>query len=248
MNKNLFIASITLLCISPLAAQSQSGHVEPYGFHDIHLGMAVSEFKVRHPSPDKKIWAGGTTPSGQTLCYDSDAQESKDPAKDFVKCFYGETYLSVGLRITTEFIDGKLAEIIVELPEDAGDCFDPSDPHEDPGMRPFRLAVCQPYTNLLQSLTGTLGQAMTITQAWNPNPLHPLLALRWENDVSVVEFQNHSCGPNGSPQGRRRDISELLEGQYCERSDIDSPRQSVMLYLDKNLGRTLVARLAQAPD
>jgi hypothetical protein len=144
---------------------------------------------------------------------------------------------NVRLQIFVVFVDGRLAEITMEMPEDSGNCFDPPNPGELPYQRDRRLAICRSYAHLLESLTNTLGQATTVAQGWNPNPIHPIFALRWENDTSIAEFQNHSCGPNGSDQGRSKEIAELLEGQYCEKDDTLSYRQSEILYLDKELHR-----------
>ncbi|HEV7237426.1 MAG TPA: hypothetical protein VGN15_14655, partial [Ktedonobacteraceae bacterium] len=88
--------------------------------------------------------------------------------------------------------------------------------------------------------TGTLGVATTVI-----SPDHQELhAQRWENDVSVAEFQNHVCGPwDGSNKGWSKAISEVLEGSYCGKGDTLSARYNAMFYLDKELSRTLAIRL-----
>ena len=64
MTALLFIASVVLLYISPLAAQSEKSQTEPYGFHDIQLGMSIAEFKAKHRAPKVEKY---TSPSASPL-------------------------------------------------------------------------------------------------------------------------------------------------------------------------------------
>jgi hypothetical protein len=60
MNRLLLSASIGLLYISPLAAQSQSSQAEAYDFNGDRLGMTLSEFKAKY----HKL-ANGMAPTGR---------------------------------------------------------------------------------------------------------------------------------------------------------------------------------------
>lgn len=250
MNKLLLSASIVLLNISPLAAQSQQSQTEPHGFHDIQLGMSIAEFKSEHPAPDPKKYGplGGADP-GQAGCSGSRVgQRKKDlenAARGIAWCSYGETYLNVRLQVQTAFVDGKLAVIEVEPPYDTPGCFAPPPP---PGKSTIAIPPppCQKdYLPLFLSLTGKLGTATRIVST-NEN-LRFFDIRRWESDSSVAEFQDHMCGPwDGTDVGWSKAILEILEGTYCKRGDTLSSRQPVMFYLEKELSRTLAARLEKS--
>jgi len=216
-------------------AQSESGQNGPNGFHDIHLGMSIAEFKTKHPAPKvEKYGPPGSPLPGQASCGGQTVGEQKkvleDAAKGIVRCGYSETYLNVHLRVSATFIDAKLAVIEVEPPSDTESCFEPSAPPD----------ACGQYLQFLQMLTGTLGQATRIV---SPNEnLKDFDVRRWEGDSSVAEFQDHMCGP-WETGGWSKMISEVLEGTYCGRGDDLSARQPVMFYLQKELSRTLAMRL-----
>ncbi|MGH9560911.1 MAG: hypothetical protein ACRD3S_05595, partial [Terracidiphilus sp.] len=58
-----------------------------------------------------------------------------------------------------------------------------------------------------------LGQAMPIVSV--RENYKNLRALRWENEISVAEFQEHVCGPWTATDADRalsKAISEVLEG------------------------------------
>jgi hypothetical protein len=75
-----------------------------------------------------------------------------------------------------------------------------------------------------------------------------------QNDSSVAEYQDRWCSPlgpmaKGPDNGWSKEIEELLEGSYCsDTDDADIARQPVILYLHKELGKTLMMRLAKATD
>jgi hypothetical protein len=57
------------------------------------------------------------------------------------------------------------------------------------------------------------------------------------------------CGPwDGTDKGWSKAISEVLERRYCAGGDSLSHRQNIMVYLSKELGRTLLARLDRVPN
>jgi hypothetical protein len=78
-------------------------------------------------------------------------------------------------------------------------------------------------------------------------------ALRWENDSSVAEYQDVWCFPQNKDKSGvdlSGGIVELLKGSYCSdvANDQDFPRQPVIVYLHKELGKTLMMRLAKTAD
>jgi hypothetical protein len=226
MNKYLLwivaiVPSLALPCIAPLAAQSQAG-----GLAHVHLRMSADEFFTQYPRYDR-----------QSAC--------QDTAKGIMECGVQEVYLSVGLIIRAEFIDQKLAEIIIGPPQYFGDCFAEPDPTQaQPAYQQERTErQCSElhYTQLLASLTNVWGSP-TVVQPGNQNKFHPFHALRWENDRSIAEFENPICGP----YPRDKAITELLASQYCQIGDPIDGSHSEIIFLDKDLGRMLAARLAGA--
>ena len=217
MTKLLFLTvASALLWIAPLAAQSQNTLIA-----HIHLRMSMDDFP-------------------KDAC--------QNLAKGIARCLARDAYLGVGLRIQALFIDDKLAEIAIEPPEDFGDCFDLRSlrlPAEPSYQRERDIRECSElhYTQLLEALTGTWGHPVEVKPE-KLDEFHPVLALRWENDQAIAEFQNHSCGPDGSAAGRSKEIAEILAGQYCRAGDISAWRASYIVFLDKELGRALSVRLA----
>jgi hypothetical protein len=249
MNKLLPIASIALLHISMLAAQSQSGQVQPYGFQDIHLGMVIAGFKIEHPAPVIEKYGPSASPrAGQAACTGptgsaAEKRALNDAKKGIVRCYYTETYLSVPLQVNVIFVDGNLAVIDIIPPGDHSSCFDPA-PTGGTALY-FYSANCQQYPGLFQALTGTLGPG-TALPVPEKQELH---ARRWATDISVAEFQNHMCGPwDNTDRGWSKAISEVLAGQYCINGDSLSYRQTIMLYLDKERSRTLAMRFGESTN
>jgi hypothetical protein len=241
MKRLLLSTSIAVLFIQPINVQSQAGSDSPFIFQDIYLGMSIAEFRTKHPAPKvEKYGSPASTLPGQSTC--GTRQKSEVEANGIESCYYGETYQDIALRISTMFVDGKLALIEVEPPADTYDCFE-----LPPGSRP-----CPQFLALWTFLTNKLGPAAVIPvdaeHAADRPHLAALHAVRWENDVSVAEFQNHTCGPWNGHQGWSKAISEVLGRRYCVSGDSLDYRQNMMLYLDKALSRTLADRLGTAVD
>jgi hypothetical protein len=236
-----------LLGSSPLAAQSQRIQTQPYGFDDIYLGMSLGEFRTKHAAPRGDQSGPSTSPlPGQATCGAKTRvpQKSDMETRGIEPCYYKQTYLGVPLGITTMFLDGKLAVIEVEPPYDTPSCFEPLPPDAANSAKYFHSALCKQYPPLLLALTDQLGPATRINST-NEN-LKNFDVRRWENDSSVAEFQDHMCGPwDGTDGGWASAIMEALEGTYCKRGDNLSARQPVLLYLHKDLSRTMATRLAK---
>jgi hypothetical protein len=233
-----------VLCSARLFAQAPSAKAEPFGFQDIHLGMPIAEFKAKHPAP--KYGPQASPLPGEALCVAGFGGQPRDSKEDsttaIVRCDYHELYLSIRLRIGATFVGGRLALIEVKPPSDTNDCFEPPPPAGTSGAYLYS-ATCQQYPQLLHDMTDKLGQATPIVST-NEN-LKTLPVPRWESESSVAELQGHMCGAwDGTDQGWSKAISETLKGTYCGQSDVLSYRLTVMLYVDKQLGQTLITRLA----
>ena len=251
MNRLLLVASTVLLNAWPQVPQSQS-QAEPYGFQDLRLGMSIAEFRTNHRAPKvEKYGRSGSSLPGEASCTGRTVGDQKndqeEAARGIVRCGYTETYLSVPLRVSVMFLDGKLAVIEVEPPADNEGCLNLSRParqiqHEF-SMR--HLASNIPFYGNLSR--GKLGSAIPLVST-NESAKN-FDVRRWENDSSVAEFQDHMCGPwNGTDEGWSKAISEILEGTYCGRGDSLSFRQTVMFYLHRELSHTLETRLAKTTN
>jgi len=202
MKNALLIASI-VFCIPPLAAQSQSGQAEPYGFKDLRLGMSIAEFKANHPAPPPREtldteWQDELKHPGTAAC-------TPRLAKGTIVCSYVDS--SDPLNVSVTFVDSKLAEIALEDHDTdtaAQFCFSPvSIPLSKPLQRQEYSLHCPKLWPLWKSLTGNLGQVKFIASPKNePSSPDPLYAMWWQNDTSVAEFQDHICLPSYEKDGR----------------------------------------------
>jgi hypothetical protein len=251
MNRLLLIVSVGFLYLSPVPVQSPLSHLESYSFQDIQLGMSVAEFKIRHPTPVVEKYGPPASPLiGQASCFivpqiGMCRRQADDAAKGIVGCSYAaEPIPRLLLRIQATFIDGKLAEIMVRTPGDDSSCLEP--PSSGPDLA-FYLNHCGQYSRLWKLFTDNLPPATTIVEG-KPEPRYH--ALRWQNETSIAEFQNHYCAPwsatdNGRAKAISEEVTEVLAGTYCAPGDTLSARQPIMLYLHKELGRALATRLRE---
>jgi hypothetical protein len=226
------------------ATQPQTKQTVPFGFGDLRLGMSIAEFKAKHPAPKPSdpgakfyLSYGRLVQSpgaGQADC--STMQEGPELrlVAGVRSCSYYGDSLGVSFEARPLFVDGKLAMITVVLPSavvDAG-----------PGLR-------HEHPSFLSELSSGFGQPK---QFGNPeiwNVISQFYGLRWENDSSVAEYQDAWCFPlNREPRlDLGKEIAELFEGSYCgDASDQDNPRQPVILFLHKELGKALMVRLANS--
>lgn len=216
--------------------------------------MSVADFKTRHPAPVTEKYGPQASPLvGQASCFivpqvGMNARRPDDVASGIVGCSYGtEPIPGLSLRVQATFIDGKLAEIMVRTPGDDSSCLEP--PPSGPDLA-FYLNHCGQYPRLWRLFTDNLPPATTIVEG-KPEPRYH--ALRWQNETSIAEFQNHYCAPwsatnNGRSKAISKEVSEVLAGTYCAPGDTLSARQPVMLYLHKELGRALATRLSEGAN
>lgn len=216
-----------------------------FGLGDVRLGMSLVEFKTKHPAPKRSdrgatfyLVNGKEVQSlglGQAYCSIMQEGPEKHLAAGVTACHYGAFFLGVPLEAKPLFVDGKLALIRILLPSK---------------MPPAGPAFRRNYPLFLPELVDEIGQPKQFGNAKGWDNLFQAFGLRWENDSSVAEYQDAWCYPlnKDSELDLSKEIVELLKGSYCSAGDQDFPRQPMILYLHKELGKTLMMRLAKTTD
>jgi len=260
----LLVPFVVAFLISPLAAQSQENQAEPYGFNANHIGMTFTEFRTLHPPL-------GLSNRGPVCRYD-------ESEHSIIRCSYKDEYPEnplvthkynplwdpnsvIPLGMDAIFVDEKLALIQAQLPAETRLCFElPLSAGTSPPRYHFERAGCNAYPPLWQALTGALGTAVRMAvvsehscdTAFFPckqgQSMRDFPALRWENNVSVAEFQIRACGPwDNTDNGWIKLITEALEGHFCGNEDGVSPA-TVMLYLNKELSRRAASLMSKKTE
>jgi hypothetical protein len=248
----LLLPFVIVFLIAPLGAKSQKNQAEPIGFNANRVGMSFTEFRTLHPPL-------GLSDRGPICRYDESehsviwcSYKDEYPENPLVTHKYdpqGDPSSAVPLGIDAMFIDEKLALIQAQLPSETRLCLElPLDLGTSPRYH-FERAGCNAYPPLWKALTGRLGTAVRIAVVSEHScyttffpcaqgqSMKDFSALRWENTVSMAEFQIRACGPwDNTSKGWSKLITEALEGRFCGNEDGVSPA-TVMLYLDKELSR-----------
>jgi hypothetical protein len=229
-------------------SQPQAKQTDPFGFDDARLGTSIAEFKAKHPAPKRsdpgaKFEAknGQEVQSlgvGQSDCSAMQEGPERHVVAGVTSCHYRGRFLGVPFEARPLFVDDKLALITVLLPSKG--------PPAGPAFR-------RNYPLFLPELVDEIGQPKQFGNAKGWDNLIETFGLRWENDSSVAEYQDAWCFPENKDKSRldlSKEIVELLEGSYCSdvANDQDDPRQPAILYLHKELGKTLMMRLAKTTD
>jgi hypothetical protein len=231
MKDAILIASIVLLYIAPLAAQSQEKQAEAYDFKVDRLGMSIEQFTANHPGQgawvycqrckDQKSWSS-------TLCQLNYGENKKGAIpvmaiSGFVLCAYTTTIAEMPAHVDALFADGKLATISIL----------------------FEPISIQVRALVLQGLTEKLGPATAEIKAEVSNS-HGIV-LFWENGISIAEFEDRWCGSaGGGVYVWNMDISETLEKRFCGPGDSVVAYNSRVLYVSKPLGNLLQTRIKEA--
>jgi hypothetical protein len=234
-------------------SQPQAKQTDPFGFDDARLGTSIAEFKAKHPAP-KPSGPGAkfeakngqevqSLGAGQSDCSAMQEGPERHVVAGVTSCHYRGRFLGVPFEARPLFVDGKLALITVLLPSK---------------MPPAGPSFRRDYPLFLPELVDEIGQPKQFGNAKGWDNLIETFGLRWENDSSVAEYQDSWCIPSfpaaqGLGPDWSKEIAELLEGSYCNsngtsNNDADNPRQPVILYLHKELGKTLMMRLAKTAD
>jgi hypothetical protein len=245
--KSFFAGKVQLQPTSspqPPPPPPQPPQTTPFEFGSVRLGMSITEFKAAGPVP-VPVYAGmphGARPLNveQTKCSPYLYGVGRRPVAGVTSCSHDLVFRGSPFSVNATFVDGKLAyfEVVVFMGVDAGERFR------------------QRYPSFLPELSRGFGQPKQFGEAEPAtNAISQYYALRWENDSSVTEYQDAWCIPSFSAaQGGgpiwSKQITELLEGSYCNsngtsNNDTDDPRQAVVLYLHKELGNVLRARMVR---
>jgi hypothetical protein len=223
MRNATFFAFIPVLLIVHLLVQADQ--VEQFSFKDDKLGMSLEDFKAKHVIPGSwenegtKIISGGDfhhPPRGKgrwkwksyLVCKDN------EPSKGvIVRCEYDATLAgipSVQAQVAAVFVEDKLAAVTVS------------------------------YTNhsplIPQALVDKLGPPVRLPVAGRSN--RNLSALRWDNGISVVEFQENYCGS----QDWSKDVTEILRDIFCDNDDGGGGGPATIWYVHKSLANLVMTR------
>lgn len=215
----------------------------PFGFGSIRLGMSIAEFKVAGPVPapvNPNMPHGARSLSvEQTKCSPYLYGVGRRPVAGATICSHDLIFLNTPYNVEGTFVDGKLAMIRVVVASQ---------------MPPAGPSFRENNSLFLPELVSEMGQPRQFGSVKGWDEVGQAFGLRWENDSSIAEYQDVYCFPTfpaaqgGGPIWRKQ-ITELLEGSYCNsngtsNNDADDPRRAVVLYLHKELGNVLSARMA----
>jgi hypothetical protein len=201
----------------------QAVQPEPFGFKKDKLGMSLEDFKAMHLEPG--AWENEATKTVASFDFHRPPTGKGWTWKPNLDC--GELVGGVitrcrynstiggDLHTVAFFVDGKLAIIGV------------SDNNLSPLVPQALVDGLGPPRHLL--VPGNAG--------WS--------ALRWDNGVSVVEFQEHYChsGTSNDLPREFNDAAEVLRGAYCEGSDGgDASMGAVIWYVHRSLFSLTIRR------
>lgn len=211
----------------------RSDQPEPFSFKDDTLGMSLEDFKVKHLNPgiwqdkDRKSILGGVDfhkpPSGKGRWKWKPDMDCKVIQGEISRCEYKTTAAGISsAHVAAVFVEQKLAVITVSFSGQG--------------------------SVVKNALTDKLGPPVQIGASGRSN--RKLSALRWDNDVSIVEFQEKYCG-NGisshkSLEGWSKDVTEILRGTYCENGDAAESGHAFIWYVHKSLSNLAMTRWKEA--
>ena|GEM_PF-3620899 len=248
----VLLSAATLFSLLTVTAVAQQA--SPFVFQNLRLGMPISEFHAKHPGGSNVVSDLSSSSLlrhlTETICVRGTGgpRLAGDEGRGVVRCTYKvplEKVVSLlhmsAYSISTIFIDGKLAVIEVEPPTNTNICFErPPAPGSD-GFQMF-AAACDRFRGLLQDITDSVAKAGPVRAVADNRYQLPLL--RWDNGSSVAELEAVMCGPwNNADSGWANAVSEVLSGSYCGTPDSVSSSQPVILYVHKEIGRSLVQQL-----
>ena len=147
-----------------------------------------------------------------------------------IQCGYSTTIAGITPFAFTIFADNKLAAIRVF--------------YQSSESAPLAGGVVSASSVTQQALIEKFGPP-TVVRATGRHGFE-WSALRWDNDVSVVEFQGSYCG-KGDGVFRSNDITEILEGRYCENGD-EGDGSTSLWYIHKELTKRFLARQKEAGE
>jgi hypothetical protein len=239
MKTSLLIATL-LIGLFPDSSLAEQGE-KPYSFKDAQLGMSLEEFQAQHLTPGS--WedvAHGISSSGTDPHTPPPIQGKWDVKPDWkwkpdmkcsemvqgtkgviTRCMYQATLLGEAINPTVLFVDRQLAAISFPTSGNA---------------QQVQLAV-----------TEKLGPPVRIPITAHVNP--GWFALRWENSVSVVEFQKYHCTSGSDDRdGWSQDVTNVLRGNYCPDEEMMEYGDVFLWYVHKSLAPLAIKRWKEAGD
>ena len=146
----------------------------------------------------------------------------KEMFRTATRCEYVTTVVGITPFAEALFVDNRLAAI-----------------HLFYGSNPDSASVL-----LQQALIDKFGRPEILKATGKHN--FEWSALRWDNAISVVEFQRYSCG-SGEGNLPSKDLTEMLEGRYCESGD-DGDGSTGLWYIHRALSSVFLPRQREAKE
>jgi len=211
-----------VLLVTPLLSQTELP--APFGFKDDRLGMNLTEFKGKHVNPgswenEAQPMVGGTDPRvpprGTGWKWKPDLA-CREVRATVTQCEYATKIAEISsLNVSSTFVQEKLAII--------------------------RVSVNSGVSLIHQALIDKLGRPLPVPVSGHSDP--NLSALRWDNGVSAVEFEESCCGS----RDWTKDVPEVVRGTYCGNDD-GTDGTSVVWYVHKSLSNLALTELTAAVE
>jgi hypothetical protein len=262
MKKVSFIASIVLLCISPLVAQSQEKKAEAYDFKGDRLGMTRKEFDKDHVHFFRIVNGERVPVDPESLrlhmpmtMQDMQAQNGVY-AEPYPSCI-DYKYQEHGEPVTTGSYLPFPGPATCQYDSSIGGIRTPVEVFFMDGiLTAINLTFPRPRTEtdltlLKDGLTAKYGTpAKSFMSPAVPGQVPAGIILFWENANSIVEFQSVHCGFDSPIEINiwSFDMAEASRGVSCSdtKNDRLSPQLSRVFYVYKPLANLLSSRVREA--
>ena len=232
MRNSLLRSLAAILLIGPLL--SQTDQQEPFSLQGDKLGMSLEDFKAKHVKPG--LWEDEVTgnlhggdfhspPRDKGRWKWKPALRCKESFKGVItECEYrtsvggGSSSFSVWVSATAVFVEGKLGVITL-------------DTRSSPPL-------------ISQALLDKYGSPVRVPGSIMRN--RDLVALRWDNGISVIQFQEKYCGKNGW----KNDVATILRGTYCDdNEDVRGAEgEAYVTYVHKSLYALAIRRSKEVTE
>ena len=213
--------------LEPLLSQTE------FAFKDDRLGMTLQEFETKHVSPGHWVSSLQTYVAGGWSALTDLNNRPKEKgdwkwkpdlscneSEGLSWCEYATTVATVPVRARATFVEQRLAVVMLSYSS-----AEPSSPRVE------------------QALTDKFGPGARIAGSQTG-----LYALRWDNGISVVEFENLYCGSTGTDlEVWSAEVTEIVRGVYCDHRD-GTKGDTVIWYVHKSLASLAMTRWRQTRE
>lgn len=213
-----------MLLMTPLL--SQPDQPEPFSFKDDKLGMSLEAFKAKHVHPG--YWQNEAT---KIIAPGGDSHRRP---------------LGKGNWTWKPDMDCKEVKVLITRCEYTTTVAGIQWVHAAAVFVEQKLAVISvSYSThsptVQEALANKLGPPVNITR-------NGFSALRWDNGVSVVEFQEHYCGraQYGGQRGWNKEVADVLRGTYCDNEDARDYHTAFIWYVHRSLANLALTRWKEA--